>query len=122
MEEFTDGCTLSASMAALAKNGRNDSLTPSRVSKSPFAFDRSRAILVTSASTTVVSWALTCRDSTIRRAMTARRRDSFSVRPRTDGWGVAGRDGGWAGAEAAGAAAGGGDRESGVEGERGKLG
>ena len=80
-------------MAALAKNGRNESLTPSRASKSSFACCRRLAIRVTSASTTVVSWALTCSDSTMRRAMTARRRDIFSVRPRTEVSGVAAGDG-----------------------------
>ena len=63
IEEFTAGWALSASTADLAKNGRNDSLTPSRVSKSRLARSRSRAMAVTSASTTVVSWALTCSDS-----------------------------------------------------------
>ena len=48
---------------------------------------------MTSASTTVVSCALTCRDSTIRLAMTARRRDIFSVRPRTEVSGLAAGDG-----------------------------
>jgi len=38
---------------------------------------------VMSASTTVVSWALTCSDSTIRLAITVRSRDSFSVPPLT---------------------------------------
>src|SRR4051812_37256188 len=63
---------------------------------------------VTSASTTVVSWALTCSDSTMRRAMTARSRDIFSVRPRTEVSGMAAGDGvRGGGADAAGAAEGG---------------
>ena len=53
-EEFTAGWALSASTAALAKNGRNDSLTPSRVAKSFFTWLRMCAIRVMSASTTVV--------------------------------------------------------------------
>ena len=36
-DAFTIGCTFSASTAAFAKNGRNDSLTPSRASKSALA-------------------------------------------------------------------------------------
>src|SRR5919199_2886420 len=83
-EEFTAGCALSASTAAFAKNGRNDSLTPSRAAKSFFTWLRRLAIRVTSASTTVVSWALISRDSTIRLAMTVRSRDIFSVRPRSE--------------------------------------
>ena len=58
-------------------------MTPSRASKSPLARSRSRAILVTSTSTTVVSCAETCSDSTIRWAMTLRSRDIFSVVPRS---------------------------------------
>ena len=70
MTALSLGCTFSASIAASAKNGRKLSLTPSRASKSCLARDRSRAIAVTSASTTVVSWAEVCSDSTIRCAMT----------------------------------------------------
>ena len=82
MLALTVGWILSASTTAWAKNGRNDSLTPSRVWKSRLARSRSRAILVTSTSTTVVSWADTCSDSTMRWAMTRRRRVIFSVVPR----------------------------------------
>src|SRR5215470_15291189 len=77
------GWTLSASTAASAKNGRNESLTPSRASKAAFARSRSRVIAVTSASTTVVSWAEVCSDSTMRRAMSCRARDIRSVVPRS---------------------------------------
>ena len=82
MTALSFGCTLSASTAASAKNGRNDSFTPSRASKAAFARSRSLAIAVTSASTTVVSWAEVCSDSTIRCAMTCRARDIRSVVPR----------------------------------------
>ena len=92
-------------MVAWAKNGRNDSFTPSRASKSLFAAVRSRAILVTSTSTTVVSWAEVCRDWIIRAAIRARRRESFSVRPRAAaGSAVLGAAGVDAGAGTAGAA------------------
>src|SRR5215217_2996809 len=92
-EEFTAGWALSASTAAFAKNGRKESLTPSRAAKSFFTWLRRLAIRVTSASTTVVSWALISRDSTIRFAMTVRSRDIFSVRPRSELSGVAAGDG-----------------------------
>src|SRR5690348_6923187 len=103
MDALTFGCCLSASTVATAKNGRNDSFTPSRRSKSALACCRSRAIRVTSASTTVVSCALVCSDSVIRLAMTPRSRDIFSVRPRSGDGST--RDGAAAGA-AAGASAG----------------
>ena len=54
IDEFTTGCWRSASTAASAKNGRNDSFTPWVASKSALALSRSRAIFVTSTSTTVV--------------------------------------------------------------------
>ena len=57
-------------------------MTPSRRSNSDFARARSRATLVRSTSTTVVSWAETCSDSTMRCAMTLRSRDIFSRVPR----------------------------------------
>ena len=82
MLALSRGCTFSASTAASAKNGRNESLTPSRASKSALARSRSRAIAVTSTSTTVVSWAEVCSDSTIRRAISCRARDIRSVLPR----------------------------------------
>ncbi len=71
-----------ASTAAKAKNGRNDSLTPSRSWNGPLARLRSAATRVTSTSTTVVSWADTCRDSTMRWAITLRSRVIFSRVPR----------------------------------------
>ena len=67
---LTTGCALSASIVATAKNGRKDSFTPSRASKSCLARARSRAMRVTSTSTTVVSCAEVCSDSTMRVAMT----------------------------------------------------
>ncbi len=73
---------MSASIVALAKNGMNESLTPSRSAKSSFTRVRRRAIWVTSTSTTGVSWAATCSDSTIRSAMILRSRLIFSVVPR----------------------------------------
>src|SRR5918911_4254865 len=105
-DEFTAGWAFSASTAAFAKNGRNDSLTPSRAAKSFFTWLRRLAIRVTSASTTVVSWALISRDSTMRLAMTVRSRDIFSVRPRRAVSAVAAGDGvrGAAGADGAAAA------------------
>jgi hypothetical protein len=66
---LTLGWALSASTAASAKKGRKLSLVPSRASKSALALLRSRETLVTSTSTTVVSWAETCSDSTMRLAM-----------------------------------------------------
>jgi len=83
MLALTTGCCLSASTVASAKNGRKDSFTPSRDSNSALATSRSRATRVTSTSTTVVSWAAVCSDSTIRDAKTPRSRDIFSVRPRS---------------------------------------
>ncbi len=64
------------------------------------ARSRSLVIAVTSASTTVVSWAEVCSDSTIRRAMSCRARDSRSVVPRSVDGSIA-----LAGAAGAGAAA-----------------
>ena len=93
MEQFTTGWALRASTAARAKNGRNESLVPSRPSKSALASWRSRAILVTSASRNVVSCALVWSDSVRRWAMTLRSRDMFSVRPRT--WVAEEADTGW---------------------------
>src|ERR1700744_6204622 len=108
MTALSLGWTLRASIAARAKNGRKLSLTPSRASKSCLARLRSRAIAVTSASTTVVSWAEVWSDSTIRWAMTWRGRDIRWVVPRSADGTTAGRDGadGWAPAAAAGAPAG----------------
>src|SRR6478752_418812 len=83
MDAFMEGCALSAWIAALAKNGRNDSFTPSRDANSALTESRSRAIDVTSTSTTVVSWAETCSDSTIRLAITLRSRVIGSVLPRS---------------------------------------
>src|SRR3569833_2874432 len=82
MTAFSFGWILSASTAARAKNGRKLSFTPSRAWKSALARSRSRAILVTSASTTVVSCADTFSDSTMWRAIDWRVRDIFSVVPR----------------------------------------
>ncbi len=80
IEALTTGNALSASMIAFAKNGMNDSFTPSRAWKEFLCLARRAAIRVTSASTTVVSWADTCSDSTMRSAITLRRRVIFSVR------------------------------------------
>ena len=91
MTALSCGCTLSASTVACAKNGRNVSLTPSRASKSDLARSRSLAIFVTSASTTVVSCAEICSDSTIRLAMTWRGRDIRWVVPRSADAATAGR-------------------------------
>ena len=92
---LSDGCCLSASIAAFAKNGMKESFTPSRAANSALTGSRSREIAVTSTSTTVVSWALTCSDSTIRLAITLRSRDIGSVLPRSgegaDGRGAGGR-------------------------------
>src|SRR3954468_3445669 len=117
IEELTAGWPFSASTEAFAKKGRNESLTPSRASKSFLACCRRLAMRVTSASTTVVSWALTCSDSTIRRAITDRSRDIFSVRPRTEASGMAAGDG----VRAALAAAGGGAGGWGCGSRRGRL-
>src|SRR3954447_21259875 len=94
-------------MAALAKNGMNDSLTPSRTANSSLTVSRSLEMAVTSTSTTVVSCALTRSDSTIRSAITLRSLDIGSVFPRNgDGTGAPG-DGsaGAAGSAVAGCAA-----------------
>src|SRR5215204_728176 len=69
-------------MAALVMNGRYDKLAPSRFLKSSLALARMREIAVRSTSTVAVSWAATCRDSTIRLAMVWRSLDIFSVVPR----------------------------------------
>src|SRR2546423_15003627 len=133
MIAFSFGCTLSASTVASAKKGRKDSLTPSRASKSALARSRSRAISVTSASTTVVSWAEVCSDSTMRRAMTWRARDMRSVVPRRlDGTtaraeaaaaaGGAGVPGGAGGAGGGGGGGGGGAGRRGGGGGRGRGG
>ena len=106
MVALTFGCALSASTVASARNGRNESLTPSRCSNEAFARARSRATLVRSTSTTVVSCADTCSDSTIRDAITLRSRDIFSVVPRcgaTDGFAAGADAAGALGADAAGA-------------------
>ena len=84
MLALTVGWALRASTAASAKNGRKLSLVPSRWPKSALARSRNREMRVTSTSTTVVSWAETCSDSTIRRAMVLRSRVIFSVVPRFD--------------------------------------
>src|SRR6056297_1233989 len=83
MEELTCGYTFRASTAALQKNGRKERFTPSRAAKSAFTRWRKAAIRVTSTSTTVVNCALVCSDSTMRSAITRRRRLIFSVRPRS---------------------------------------
>src|SRR3954463_13353663 len=89
MAAFRLGWALSASIAALAKNGMNESFTPSRAANSALTESRSREIDVTSTSITVVSWALTCSDSTIRWAITLRSRVIGSVLPRNgDGLGA----------------------------------
>ena len=109
-EELRTGCCLSASHTATAKNGRNESFTPSRSSKLAFERSRKRAIFVTSTSITVVNWALTCSDSTILTAITLRRRDIFTLVPRSGetetaaALVVAGADATGAGADATGAA------------------
>ncbi|CAB4881781.1 unannotated protein [freshwater metagenome] len=82
IEALTCGYCLRASTAALQKNGRNESLTPSRASKFAFTVLRRREMPVTSTSITVVSCAEVWSDSTMRSAMTLRRRGIFSVRPR----------------------------------------
>ena len=77
------GYAWSASAAASAKNGRNDSLSPVLARKSFFTLSRNVASLVTSTSTTVVSWAVDCIDATARSASTLRRRDIGCVVPRS---------------------------------------
>ena len=81
MLALTVGWALRASTAASVKNGKKLSLVPSRWAKSPLARSRSREMRVTSTSTTVVSWAETWSDSTIRRAIVLRSRVIFSVVP-----------------------------------------
>src|SRR5450759_581570 len=83
MLALTFGCDLSASTAAIAKNGRKVSLAPSRASNAAFALARRRATFVTSTSTTVVSCAPCFSDSTIRWATIVLSRDIFSVVPRS---------------------------------------
>src|SRR6478672_2824778 len=89
MLALTIGCALSASVAARARKGRKLSLVPSRASKSRLTLARRRATFVRSTSTTVVSWAETCSDSTMRVAITLRRRVIFSRVPRLGETGVA---------------------------------
>ncbi len=55
IEALTTGNCLSASTVALAKNGMNESFTPSLASNEVLCFARRAAIRVTSASMTVVS-------------------------------------------------------------------
>ena len=62
-----------------------------------------RAMFVTSTSTTWVSWAEVCSDSSIRSEMILRSRETFSVVPRS-GEGVMDAAAGWVEAAAAGAA------------------
>ncbi|SKV14113.1 Uncharacterised protein [Mycobacteroides abscessus subsp. abscessus] len=62
---MTFGCVLSASTAALAKNGRNVRFTPSRSANAALARARRAAILVTSTSWVWVSWAVSCSDSRV---------------------------------------------------------
>src|SRR5258706_44253 len=89
MTAFSFGCAFRASTVARAKNGRNESLTPSLASNAALVRSRSLAIAVTSASTTVVSCADVCSDSTMRWAMTWRARERRSVVPRwLDGAGM----------------------------------
>lgn len=71
---FRTGWTLSASVAALMKNGSGESLTPSRCRKPFFALLRSCMMRVTSTSTTVVSWADTLSESTMCLAIALRTR------------------------------------------------
>ena len=106
MTALSAGCTLSASIVACAKNGRNVSLTPSRAWNASLARSRSLAMFVTSTSTTVVSCAEVCRDSIIRLAMTWRGRDIRWVLPRSADGTIEGRAGAAAGAGALGASAG----------------
>ena len=82
-------------------------MTPSRASKLAFDLSRRRAIFVTSTSITVVNCALTCRDSTMRAAITLRRRDIVTVVPRRGDTAIVGAN--VRGAELTGAAATGAD-------------
>src|SRR6478609_1693752 len=82
MLALTIGCAFSASVAARARHGRKLRLVPSRASNSSLTRARSRATLVRSTSTTVVSCAETWSDSTMRAAITLRSRLIFSRVPR----------------------------------------
>src|SRR5690606_22919299 len=77
------GYDLSASAAARAKKGRNDSLLPVFSWKSFLTWSRKAATLVTSTSTTEVSWAEACMEATARSAMILRSRDIGTVVPRS---------------------------------------
>src|SRR6478609_9235334 len=99
---LTIGKACSASTAATAKNGRNDSLSPVFDWKSALTLSRYEDSLVTSTSTTVVSCAVACIEATARSAMTFRSRDMGWVVPRNGDTSTAADA---AGAEAAGAGA-----------------
>src|SRR3954451_25471211 len=89
MEALTLACSLNASSAALAMNGRNESLPASRASKSALTRVRSSATAGRSTSTTVVSWADACSDCSMRWAMIFRSPILLCLRPRSDGRGAA---------------------------------
>ena len=74
--ECLDGC--------LGDERQVDKLAPSRFLKSSLTLARMRDIAVRSTSTVAVSWAATCRDSTIRLAIVWRSLDIFSVVPRSE--------------------------------------
>src|SRR6187402_665709 len=77
------GKARSASAAANVKNGRKVSFTPVLARKSAFTWSRYAATRVTSTSTTVVSWAMVCIETTARSATTLRSRDIGTVVPRS---------------------------------------
>src|SRR5919204_347412 len=74
MAELTLGYSRTAATSATMQNGSGDRETPSRSLKASLARSRSRMTLVISTSTALVSWALVCRDATIRSAIRRRSR------------------------------------------------
>lgn len=102
MRALITGWLFSAWAAALTKNGIGDSFTPSRARKASLALPRSEMTLVTSTSTTLVSWACSCRAFSMLSPMALRMRVILTVWPRS-GDGAAAAFGAAAGAAAAGA-------------------
>ena len=76
------GNARSASAAASVKNGRKLSFAPVFAWNAAFTSSRNAATLVTSTSTTVVSCAIVCIETTARSATTLRSRDIGTVVPR----------------------------------------
>jgi hypothetical protein len=82
IEAFSFGCDLSASAVAKKKNGKKFNFTPVAAKNAGWIAFRSSAILETSTSTTVVSWAEEFIEATARSARTFLSLDIGSDVPR----------------------------------------